>query len=131
MDSALREVSNYHALYEAAWFDVKETGRKHSELKRKVEEAHTRTFLQRGSNRRATSDHVKAEEVLNNGVGCLGTLVKDTTGTTHALRESNETKYLKEALDMINDWQSRSSRRRSESHDGQETTEIILVERPQ
>ena len=50
---------------------------------------------------------MKAEEVLNNGVGCLGTLVKDTAGATHALTcgvpdlESNETKYLKEALDMI------------------------------
>ena len=38
-------------------------------------------------------------EVLDNGVGCLGTLVKDTAGATHALtcgvldRESNETKY--------------------------------------
>ena len=85
--------------------------------------------------RRVTSDHVKAEEALSNGVGCPGTLVKDTAGATHALtrgvpdRESNESKYLKEALDMINDWQSRCSRRRSESHDDQETTEVILVEK--
>ena len=48
--------------------------------------------------RRVTSDHVKAEEVLNNGVGCPGTLVKDTAGATLALtrgvpdQESNETK---------------------------------------
>ena len=116
---------------------MKETGRRHySELKRKAEEAHTRTCLQRESMRRATSDHVKAEEVLNNG-GCLGTVAKDTAGATHAVtpgvpdRESNETPYVKEALDMINDWQSRCCRRRSESHDGQETTEEILVERPQ
>ena len=87
--------------------------------------------------RRVTSDHVKAEEVLNNGVECPGTLVKDTAGATLALtrgvldRESNETKHLKEALDMIHDWQSRCSRRRSERHDDQETTEVIPVERPQ
>ena len=85
----------------------------------------------------ATSDHVKAEVVLINGVGCLGTLVKDTAGRIHALacgvpdRELNETKYLKDALDMINVWQPRCSRRRSESRDGQETTVVILVERPQ
>ena len=41
------EFSNYRALHEAAaWFDVKETGRRHSELKRSAE-AHTRTLLQR------------------------------------------------------------------------------------
>ena len=34
MDSAYREFSNYRALHEA-WFDVKETGRRHSELKKK------------------------------------------------------------------------------------------------
>ena len=44
--------------------------------------------------------------------------MKDTAGATLALargvpdQESNETKYIKEALDMINDWQSRCSRRR-------------------
>ena len=37
MDSAYREFSNCQALHEAAWFDVKEAGRRHSELKRKVD----------------------------------------------------------------------------------------------
>ena len=78
MDRVYKEFSNCRALHEVAWFDVKETGRRHSELMRKAEEAHTRTFLQREDIRRTTHDHVKAEEVLNNGVGCLGTLVKDT-----------------------------------------------------
>ena len=56
-----------------------------------------------------------AEEVLNNSLGCLDKLVRDTASATHALscgvldRDSNETKYLKEALEMINDWQARSS----------------------
>ena len=41
-----------------------------------------------------------AEEVLNDSLDCLGTLVKDRAGATHALtcgvpdRESNETKYV-------------------------------------
>ena len=37
-------------------------------------------------------------------------------------------KYLREALDMTDEFQSRSSRRGSA---GQETTEVIVVERPQ
>ena len=37
MDSAYREFSDHQALHEAAWFDVKETGRRHSELKRNAE----------------------------------------------------------------------------------------------
>ena len=136
MDGVFREFSNCRALHEA-WFDAKEAGRRHSEPKRKAEEAHTRTCLQRECIRRATRDHVKTEEVLNNSVGCLGTLVKDTTRATQALtcgvldRESNETKYLKEAPDMINDWQSRCSRRSSEDHADQDITEVVLVERPQ
>ena len=32
MGSAFREFSNCRALHEAAWFDVKEAGRRHSEL---------------------------------------------------------------------------------------------------
>ena len=65
-----------------------------------------------------------AEEVLNNSLGFLGAVVKDAASATHALtcgvpdRESNETTCLKEASDMINDWQSRCSRRSFESHEG-------------
>ena len=46
---------------------------------------------------------MSAEEELNNSLGCLGDLVKDTAGATHALssgvpdRDSNEAKYLREA----------------------------------
>ena len=36
MHSAFRECSNCRALHEAAWFDVKEASRRHSELKRKA-----------------------------------------------------------------------------------------------
>ena len=96
-----------------------------------------RTILHRDSLRRATRDHAKAEEVLNNSLGCLGTLVKDTAGATHTLacgvpdRESNETKYLKDALEVINDWQSRCSRRSPEGRADRDSTEVVLVERPQ
>ena len=78
-----------------------------------------------------------AEEILNNSLGCLSELVRDTTSDTNALscgvpdRDSNKTKYLKETFEMINDWQASCSRRSSESHDGPSTAEVVLVERPQ
>ena len=103
----------------------------------KAENAHTGTILHRDSLRRATRDQVKAEEVLNNSLGCFGTLVKDTAGATHAPacgvpdREWNETKYLKDALKVINDWQSRCPRRSSGGRADRDTTEVVLVERPQ
>ena len=78
-----------------------------------------------------------AEEVLNNSLGCLGELVRDTASATHALsrgvpdRDSNETKYLRDALEMTDDWQTRFSRCSPEGHDDHETTEVVLVERTQ
>ena len=106
MDSASREFSNYGALHEAAWVDVKETGRGHSELKRKAEEAHTRTFLQRESIRRPTSNHVKAEEALNNGVGSM--------------------KSLRDAIDMIEEWHGLLQRGPSVSHPFCEYSEVVF-----
>ena len=106
LDSAFREFSNCRALHEAAWADLKEVSLRHIELKRKANDAHERTQSPWGRFRRVSEDHVMAEEVLNDSLGCLGTLVKDTAGATHALtcgvpdRESNETKYLEEALEV-------------------------------
>ena len=110
---------------------MEEEGRRHSELKRKAEEGHTRTFLQRECIRRATSDHVKAEVVFNNGVGCLGTIVRETANATHALtcgvldRESNETKYLREATDMIEEWQDLLQQGPSVSHPSCEHSGVV------
>ena len=76
---------------------MQDASRRHSELKRKAVDAHEKTLFHWESLRRATREHVKAEEVLNDSLGCLGTLVKDTAGATQALtcgvpdRESNET----------------------------------------
>ena len=54
-------------------------------LKRKADDAHDRTGSHRKRYRRATEDHMKAEEVLNNSLGCLGDLVEDTASATHTL----------------------------------------------
>ena len=97
MGCAYKEFSNYRALHESAWVDVKETGST-SELKRKAEKAHTRTYREREIIRRAASVHVKDEEVHKNRVwvGCRGP-------------------HLKESLAMIKNSQS-CSRRSSENH---------------
>ena len=55
------------------------------ELERKADDAHDRTRSHRERCRRATKDHVMAEEVLNNSLGCLCDLVKNTASATHAL----------------------------------------------
>ena len=74
-----------------------------------------------------------AEEVLNNSLRCLGEFVRNTASATHTLfcgvleRDSNETKYLKEALEMIHGWQARCSRRSSGSHDGGPRGETAVV----
>ena len=77
---------------------------------------------------------VGEQQRISNGLGRLGHLVKDTAGATHDLscgvpdRDSNEAKYLREALDMIDDFQRPTFRR---YFAGQGTTEVILVERQQ
>ena len=68
-----------------------------------------------------------AEEDLNECLGRMAQLMQDTAGATHALscgttdRDSNEVRYLEEALDMMEDFQRRIARR--------DVAEIILVER--
>ena len=96
-------------------------------MKRKADDADDRISFHRDQCRRATKELVSAEEELNDSLGRLGQLIKDTAGATHALscgvgdRESNEVRYLQEALDMIEEFQKRRS--------SQGTTEIILLER--
>ena len=107
------------------------------DLKRKAYDAHDMTCSHRDWCRRATKELTKAEEALNDNLGCFGDLVKDTASSTYALscgvpdRDNNETKYLGEAREMIDAWQARCSRRSSDGHDGHETTEVVSVARPQ
>ena len=67
-----------------------------------------------------------AEEDLNDCLGRMGRLVKDTVGATHAFhcsvpdRDSNEVRYLQDALDTIEDFKRRGAR--------QEMAEVIWVE---
>ena len=54
-------------------------------MKRKADGAHDSTRSHTERCRLATKDHMLAEEVLNNSLGSMGHLVKDTAGATHVL----------------------------------------------
>ena len=82
---AFREFNNCRALHDAACVDLEDTRQRTIELKRKADDAHERTRSHRERCRRATKDHMRAEEVLINSLGCLGELVRDTASATHAL----------------------------------------------
>ena len=71
LDIAFRELNNCRALHDAACDDL--------------EDASKRTL----GCWRATKNHMMAEEVLDNSLGCLGDLVKDTASATHALSWSS------------------------------------------
>ena len=118
-------------------------------LKRKADDILDRTRAHRERYRRATQGLKSAEDTLNDKLTYLGEMVKDTTSATHALtcgvpdRDSNETKYLREALSILDGIQAQSPQY-STSTSTQEanaatapevvprvSTEVILVERPQ
>ena len=104
LNGAFREVSNCRALHEATCVDLKKACQRTAELKRKAADAHERTQSHRERCRRAAKEHTKSEASINHRLGCLGWFVKETANATHSLtcgapdRESNETKYLREAL---------------------------------
>ena len=134
MDAAIRELNNCRALHDVACDELKEASQRTIELKRKADDAHDRTRSHRDRCRRATKEHVRAEEALNDDLGYLGLLVKDTANATHALScgVPDMNGKLGKALDLIDEWQARGSRRSLEGHDDREATEMVLVvERPQ
>ena len=74
-----------------------------------------------------SAEYGTAEEDLNDCLGRMDQLIRDTAGAIHALRgtterDCNGVKYIQKALDMIEDFQRRDTRL--------DFIEIILVERP-
>ena len=58
-----------------------------------------------------TNDHTRAEAAVNYSLGNLGCCVKETAAAIHSLtcgipdRENNETQFLKQATELIEEWQ--------------------------
>ena len=105
----------------------KDSGAKNNDAKRKADDAEDRVKVQRERCHRLTSVYGTAEEDLNESLRRMGQLIRDTAGETHSLscgttdRDCNEVKYLQEALDLIETFLRRDTRR--------EVAEVILVER--
>ena len=84
---------------------------------------------------RITNEHARAEGHVNDGIGSLGKALQVAAKATHSLtcgvpdRESNETKYLREATELIEEWQHQLLSGQPMSGPPSEHGEVILVER--
>ena len=81
LDDIVKDLANFRAFLEAACDDLADACMKTTDLKRKADDAHDRTRSHRDWCRRA-KELTKAEEAINNTLGCFGDLVKSAT---HAL----------------------------------------------
>ena len=85
--------------------------------------------------RRITNEHARAEGHVNDGTGSLGKALQAAAKATHSLtcgvpdREINETKYLREATELIEAWQHQLLSGQPMSGPPSEHAEVILVER--
>ena len=115
--------------------DLKMACQRTAELKRKANDAHERTRTHRERCRRATKEQTKSEAAVNHSLGCLGWSAIETANAKHTLtcgvpdRESNEIKYLREATELINEWQKQLQGVPPVSRPSSEHGEVVLIER--
>ena len=127
MQESMSKLTDCRDLHDAACRGMEDVGKRTIETKQKADDAHDQIRAHWGRCCRATAELVTAEEDLNDCLGLMGRLIKNTVGATHAFhcsvpdRDSYEVRSLQEALDMIEDFQRRGAR--------PEMAEVILVER--
>ena len=123
--------SIWMSLHDVTCTDLKRAYQRTAEFQRKARDAHERTQSHRERCRRATKEHVKSEAAINHHLGCSGWLVRETANASHALtcgvpdREGNETKYLREATEMIEEWKGLPQLGPSVSHPSCEHSEVF------
>ena len=133
--NASREVCNRRAAHEEICVDAKKALQRTFELKRKATEIHEDVAAHRERTRRITNEHDRAEGHVNAGIGSLGKALQAAAKATHSLtcgvldRESNETKYLRETTELIEEWQYRLLSGQSMSGPPSEHGEVILIEK--
>ena len=133
--NAFREVCNRRAAHEEICVDVKKALQRTFEMKRKATELHEDVAAQKERTRRITNEHARAEGHVNDGIGSLGKALQAAARATHSLtcgvpdRESNETKYLREATELIEEWQHQLLSGQPMSGPPSEHGDVILVER--
>ena len=123
------------AAHEELCVDAKKVLRRTFEVKRKASEIQEGVATHRERTRRITNKHARAEGHVNDGIGSLGKALQAVPKATHSLtcgvpdRESNETKYLREATELLEEWQHRLQSGQPMSGPPSEHSEVILVER--
>ena len=86
LDTACIELDNRRDLHDAACRGLEDVGKKTTEMKRNADDAYDRTSSHRDQCRRATKELVSAEEEVNDNLGRLGQLIKDTAEATQAVK---------------------------------------------
>ena len=133
--NALREVCNRRAAHEVICVDAKKALHRTFEIQRKATEIQEGVATRRERTRRITNEHARAEGHVNDGIGSLGRALQAAAKATHSLtcgvqdRESDETKYLREATELIEAWQHQLLSGQPMSEPPSEHGEVILVER--
>ena len=133
--SAFREVSNRRAARDELCVDAKKALQRTLEVKRKATETQEDVAIHRERTRRITNEHARAEGHVNDGIGSLGKALQAAARATHSLacgvtdRESNEAKYLRDATELIEEWQYRLQSGQRMSGPASDHGELILIER--
>ena len=81
--------------------------------------------LQKKRTRRILNEHARAEGHVNDGIGSLGKALHSLTCGVPDL-ESNEVKYLREATELIEEWQFRLQGRQRVSAPASDHGEVVF-----
>ena len=106
--SAFREVNSKRATHETTCVEARKAWQRTHDSKRKASEAQE-NLCHRERTRRISNDHARTKAQVNDSLGTLGEAVRAAAQATHSLtcgvpdRESNETKYLRVATELIED----------------------------
>ena len=133
--SAFREVSNRRAAHDELCVEAKKALQRILEVKRKATEIQEDVAIHRERTKRITNEHARAEGHVNDGIGSLEKALQAAARATHSLtcgvpdRESNETKYLRETTELIEEWQFRLQGGQRMSAPASDHGEVIFFER--
>ena len=132
---AFGEVSNRRAVHDELSVAAKQALQRTLEVKRKATDLQEDVAIHRERTRRITNEHARAEGHVNDGIGSLGKALQAAARATHSLtcgvpdRERNEVKYLREATELIEEWQFRLQGGQRMSAPASDHGEVIFVER--
>ena len=126
LNGAFREVSNRRATHEAVRAEVKASQRT-SECKRKAMEAHESVVSHRERTQRITNEHTRAKAAETWDAASKRQPRSLTCGVPD--RESNEIRYLKQATEVIEEWQNLVQGVPPVRKPSSEHGEVVLIER--